>query len=71
MMGGISEREAIFWDMFPNEWLCPYCANELQKVESIPRDAILSHIKAQHNDACSSDTTWEQLYNRMSAIGGL
>ena len=61
-----------FKDKFPERWMCPYCAQEAisEKRCMVDRDDIPMHLGHNHNWD-TSKITWEYIFERLSAVGGV
>jgi hypothetical protein len=64
-------REEEFRDKFPEEWICPYCAQMQLCQDNIKRDEILNHVNREHGGEFQDAVTWELFYNRMILVGGI
>jgi len=61
-------------EFFPEfGWLCPFCVaeeNEEHKCK-VDRRSIPRHLVFHHNWSQDDSLTWEYVYNRLMAIGGV
>ena len=64
-------KQEGYRDKFPEEWICPYCAQMQMCLGQIERDEILNHVTREHGDEFEGKLTWENFYNRMILVGGL
>lgn len=64
-------REEEYKDKFPEEWICPFCAQMQMCQGLVKRDDIIGHVNREHGSEFEGPLTWEVFYNRMIPIGGL
>jgi len=61
-------------EKFPKVWICPYCVqqSELEEDATVEREDIPNHLLYQHEwEIPHVDQTWEHIYSRLIAFGGV
>lgn len=66
--------DIAYHEFFPEEgWICPYCSgNECDEKDAVvSRSDIPSHLVFKHEWNPEGGMTWEYIYNRLNAVGGV